>query len=284
MKLAHLILAHNEPRQLERLINRLAHPDADIYIHLDLKTDIGPFEHLKNIPNVIFVNNRVKVYWGSFNIVEATLQGFRQIIAAGKEYTHVNLLSGQDYPLQPAAVIHDYLASNTGIAFMNYLLFDPEWPEALPRIREYHFNNLRMAGRFIVQAVVNKVMPKRKMPRGLTPVGRSQWFTIPSECIAYILKYWDENSRVRRFIKLTWGPDEFIFQTILYNSTHQNKMVNNDLRYIDWSGGGVSPKTLMIEDADAMLKSGKLFARKLDINKSAELLNYIDEHTPSPQL
>jgi hypothetical protein len=35
MKLAHLILAHNQPKQLERLLKRLQHNNADIYIHLD---------------------------------------------------------------------------------------------------------------------------------------------------------------------------------------------------------------------------------------------------------
>jgi hypothetical protein len=55
-------------------------------------------------------------------------------------------------------------------------------------------------------------------------------------------------------------------------------MVNNDLRYIDWSMGGVSPKTLSIDDAEAILASGKLFARKFDLSKGPELLDLIDGH------
>jgi len=37
------MLVHANPSQLQRLINRLAHPDADFYIHVDLKADISPF-------------------------------------------------------------------------------------------------------------------------------------------------------------------------------------------------------------------------------------------------
>ena len=62
MKIAHLILIHENPPQLKRLIQRLAHPDADFYIHVDLKTDIKPFLFLQS-KNVKFIANRVKVSW-----------------------------------------------------------------------------------------------------------------------------------------------------------------------------------------------------------------------------
>jgi hypothetical protein len=276
MKLAHLILVHTETGQLERLINRLSHPNADIYIHLDKKTPIGSFEHLKNYRNIYFIKNRVKVYWGTYSIVQATLNGLKEIAASGKNYQYLNLLSEQDYPLKSQEFIHKHLSENPGKAFMYFLPFETEWLEALPRIHKYHFNNFQIPGRYILQRIVNKVLPQRKLPYGLLPVGRSQWFTIPMECVNYIIDYWESNGKLRRFIKLTWGPDEFVFQTILYNSIHKEKMVNEDLRYIDWSAGGVSPKTFSISDADALVSSGKLFARKFDINKDEAVLDYID--------
>jgi hypothetical protein len=281
MKLAHLILAHTAPKQLERLINNLSHPDADIYIHLDKKTDILPFTHLANRTNVFFIKNRVKVYWASSSIVTATLNGFKEIIESGKNYKYLNLLSGQDYPLKSPADIHKYFADNPGRAFMNYLHFEPDWLEAVSRIKEYHFINLRMPGKYTLQRAVNKILPERKMPNGLVPVGRSQWFTIPMECVRYIVDYWETNPKLRRFINLTWGADEFLFQTILYNSPFKNKMINNDCRYIDWSDGGVSPKTLTMADADALVTCGKLFARKFDINKDEAVLDFIDQHITS---
>ena len=278
MKLAHLILAHSEPKQLERLITCLSHPDATIYIHLDKKTSIAPFEYLKEFKNVVFIKNRVKVYWGSYNIVQATLNGFQEIIATGSNYDYINLLSGQDYPLKSQEYIHSYLSQNPGMAFMNYLLFEPDWVEAVPRIQEYHFNNIKIPGRYLLQKIINKLLPQRKLPNHLIPVGRSQWFTISLECVIYLINYWEGNANLRRFIKLTWAPDEFIFQTILYNSEYRHKMINNDLRYIDWSNKDVSPKTLTMDDANALIKSGKLFARKFDIKKDAAVLDFIDKH------
>ena len=124
---------------------------------------------------------------------------------------------------------------------------------------------------------MNKLFGQRKLPNDMIPVGRSQWFTIPWECVRYICNYWRDTPKLRHFIKLTWGPDEFIFQTILYNSPYRDAMVNNDLRYIDWSGGGVSPKTLTIDDLEALTTSGQYFARKFDITKDEKLLDAIDQ-------
>lgn len=279
MRIAHLILAHTAPAQLERLIMRLEHPDADIYIHIDGKTGMDGFKKLTAHPNIFFIQHRVKVYWGSYNIVKATLNGFKQIINSGKEYGYLNLLSGQDYPLKPAGHIHQFLTNQPVTAFMNYKLFEPDWLEALPRIELYHLNNYQLRGKFEIQKLVNQLLPKRKLPYGLVPVGRSQWFTIPMDCAKYIIDYWDSHARLRRFIRLTWAPDEFIFQTILYNSTYRNIMQNNDLRYIDWSAGGASPKTLTMDDASKLLNSGKLFARKFDMTKDAAIMDIIDKHT-----
>ncbi|PJJ84966.1 beta-1,6-N-acetylglucosaminyltransferase [Mucilaginibacter auburnensis] len=276
MKLAHLILAHSQPEQLERLLGKLQHNDADIYIHLDKKTDITAFQHLAKIRNVYFIKNRVKVYWGSYNIVKATLNSFYEIISLKKNYDYLNLLSGQDYPLKPQQELHDLLAAHPGQAFMNYLLFDTEWLEAMPRVQSYHFNNFRLPGRYILQEMVNRLFGPRKMPDNMIPVGRSQWFTVSWECIIFICDHWRNTPKLRNFIKLTWGPDEFIFQTILYNSRYRDVMKNNDLRYIDWSGGGVSPKTLSIDDAEALKTSGQYFARKFDINKDKAILDMID--------
>lgn len=277
MKLAHLILAHNQPEQLERLINRLQHPEADIYIHLDKKSDVALFSHLTDVKNVYFIKNNIKVYWGTYAIVKATLNSFNEIINSGKDYQYLNLISGQDYPLRPQQAFHDFLAQNPGKAFMNYLHFNDEWQEALPRVQAYHFNNYRLPGKYLLQQLANKILGKRKMPEEMLPVGRSQWFTISMDCVRYIDKYWQDHPKFRRFIKLTWGPDEFVFQTILYNSQYKDAMLNNDLRYIDWSGGGVSPKLLTIDDNDALKASEKYFARKFDIARYPEILNKIDD-------
>ena len=80
------------------------------------------------------------------------------------------------------------------------------------------------------------------------------------------------------FLKFTWGSDEFIIPTILMNSPYQNKIINENYRYIDWSEGNVSPKTLTIGDYDKIINSDDLFARKFDMDIDKEILYKLNEH------
>ncbi len=280
MKLAHLILTHANPQQVKKLIGKLAHENADFYIHVDKKTPIESFLELGQLPNVTFIQNRVKVYWGGYSIVQATINGFEEILNSGKKYDYINLASGQDYPIKKTADIHNFLAKNQGKIFMHYLSLTDEWQEAIPRITQYHLINYNLpAGTYIIEQFINSILPKRKLPANMVAMGRSQWFTASPESIAYALNYIKEKSWVSRFFKLTWAPDEIIFQTILYNSQFKEKMVNNNLVYLDWSQGKASPKLLTMEDAAALQTSDKLFARKLANPASDQLIDYLDEIT-----
>lgn len=275
MRIAHLLLVHEYTPQLQRLVKKLQHEEADIYIHVDLKAPIEQFSMLK-MPRVFFVNNRVKVYWGSFSIVQATLNGFQAILASGKGYGYINLLSGQDYPLQPVETIHDFFDKHPGKAFMEYYTVTDVWTEAIPRITQYHLADYTFTGRYAVEKMMNKVLPQRKMPYGLTAVGRSQWFSIAPAFAQYILEYIKTNPRIVRFFKLSWAPDELFFQTILYNSPHKDKMVNNNLRYVDWSEKKASPKTFTAADLPVLTSSGKLYARKFNEKVDKAVLDELD--------
>lgn len=277
MRIAHLLLTHAYNAQLERLVQKLAYSDADIYIHVDLKTPIEQFELLNKHPQVIFIEQREKVYWGAFSIVQATINGFRQILASGRQYGYINLLSGQDYPLKAPGDIQAFFANNPGKAFMEFYLVNEVWTEAITRVTEYHLTNYNFAGKYAIQKWMNKLLPKRKMPYNFIAVGRSQWFSIAPGLVKYMLDYINAHPRIVRFFKLSWAPDELFFQTILYNSPHRDKMVNDNLRYIDWSEGKASPKTFTMGDLPQLIASGKLYARKFNMQVDEKVLNELDK-------
>lgn len=280
MKLAHLILAHANPDQLDRLISKLAHSDSHFYIHLDKKADIQQFQKLANKGNVFFVSNRIKVFWGGYSIVQATVNSFEEILNSGIAYTHINLLSGQDYPIKSLEHIHSFLAANMGKIFMHSLSIQDEWQEAIPRITNYHLANYRLPkGTYRMEQVVNAILPKRKLPEGIVAMGRSQWFTASRESIVYIVDYIKREQWISRFFKHSWASDEIIFQTILHNSPFRDKMVNDNLLYLDWSAGAASPKVLTMEDADQLKSTDKLFARKFNPAVDSRILDYIDDIT-----
>jgi hypothetical protein len=276
MRLAHLILTHAFPEQLSRLVNKLSHEYADFYIHVDLKTNVGPFLHLAEKKNVFFIQNRVKVYWGGYSIVQATLNGFKEILGSGIPYDYINLLSGQDYPVKSASYIHKYFTDNPGKAFMHSLSLEHEWTDAMTRITRYHLANVHFPGKYRLEKLINRLLPKRKFPYSLTPVGRSQWFTITPSFAAYIIDYLARHRRFRWFFKLSWAADETIFQTILYNSKYQLSMINDNLLYVDWSEGKPNPKVLTMKDAEVLKNQDKLFARKFNLVVDSNILDYLD--------
>lgn len=277
---AYLILAHAHPQQLARLVRALRHPDAHFYIHLDAKSPEESFREAVSGKDITYIGRREKVAWGAYSLVQATLNGFAEIIRSQRPYSYVHLLSGQDYPLVSHETMASFFEVNPGKQYMEFYPVEDVWTEAIPRIRKYHFVNFDFPGKFMAERMVNAVMPARKMPDELTAVGRSQWFSITPEAIRYIQGYLGRHPEVVRFFRLTWGVDELIFQTLLYNSPFRDSLVNDNLRYIDWSEGKASPKTLTQADWPAMQASGKFFARKFTEND--EVLDRIDQSKLHP--
>jgi len=275
MVVAHLILVHSKPSQLKRLVGKLVHDKAIFFVHVDAKVDLQPFKDaLDAFNNIHFVADRINIQWATYSMVEATVNGFKAIVNSGLPIDYVNLLSGQDYPIKNVAKFHDFLRLNPGKAFMQCLDIETEWTEAISRVRSYHFTHWNVPGKYKIQQIINFLLPKRKLPEELIPVGRSQWFTISLKHVVFIIKRLAANPAFSRFFCYTWAPDEIIFQTLLFNSSFKSDIINNNLRYIDWSEGLKNPKLLNKEDFSLMMQSGHFFARKFAEND--EVLNMID--------
>ncbi|GAB3588535.1 core-2/I-branching beta-1,6-N-acetylglucosaminyltransferase family protein [Hymenobacter daeguensis] len=279
MRIAHLILAHKAPAQLARLVQALAHPQADLYIHLDQKTDYQPFAHLAALPNVQFTQVRLDVKWGGYSLTQASLEGMREILHTGRPYDFINLLSGEDYPIKPVAAIHAFLARHLGHSFLEYEAQGSAWWQAnASHFDRYHFTELSFRGRYALQRVLNALLPRRRPPLPVLYGGNmGGWYTLSRECAAYVLGFLDARPRLQRFFRYTWGSDEFVVQSIVLNSPLAPTVINNNLRYIDWSGGGHSPKTFTPADLPALQASARLYARKFDAQQGAAVLEALDQ-------
>ncbi len=277
MKIANLILTYTSPQLTERLIVTLQHPQLDFYIHVDKKFSVTPYLYLRKYPNVYFINNREDVRWAGYNTIKATFNCIKEITASGIEYDYINFLSGQDYPIKSAEYILDFFERNHGKQFIEYKDVYKEWQEAIPRFTRYHFTNYTFKGKDRLAQLINWLTPKRKIPYQLVPYGKAMfWMLTPSRAM-YVVNFVESRPVLERYFEHTWASDEFVFQTILMNSPYKNELVNNDYRYIDWSGGGAHPKILTLEDFEKLKKSEDLFTRKVNLDKSADLLNALDE-------
>jgi hypothetical protein len=281
MRVAHIILTHKNPDQLFRLIKTLQHPQFDFFIHLDGKVQLSELERLKEFPNVKFISNRIACNWGGFTILQAIFISISQILNSGLKYEFINLISGQDYPVISPQQIYEFLDERKG---KNFISFDAEhdsdwWKTALDRFQKYHFTDLNFKGKFFAEKILNMVTPARKFPEYTKLYGgnKSTWWTISTDCAAYLTEKFYSNPRMTSFLKYCWGTDEFLIPTLIMNSPYKDHVVNDNLRYIDWSEGNANPKLLDLNDFENIRSSNMLFARKFDDFYDQEILDKIDQ-------
>ena len=282
MRMAHIILVYKDPSQVERLIRKLSHPDFDFYIHVDAKFDLAPFEHLKKIDRVYFAQKRLKVRWAGFSFTKAVFNCMEEALNSGRGYDFINCMSGQDYPLVSTNEFHSFFAQRLGKNFLALEEYGSEWwKRAAIRIHKYHMTDFDFKGRYLLQSAMNAITPERKFPLDYTLYGseRATWWTMSTDCAAYLLKFLSSNKKLQRFAKFTWAPDEYLIPTLVMNSSFKDSVVPENYRYIDWSRGGSNPKILTVDDFETLRTTDKLLARKFDIRVDTKILDMLDEVT-----
>ena len=107
--------------------------------------------------------------------------------------------------------------------------------------------------------------------------GKETFWTLSLECAVYVVNFIDSNPKLSNFLRLTWGSDEFIFQSIIMDSPFKDNVINKNYRYIDWPEGGARPRVLGTEDFEKLIASDSIFARKLDINTDENIFDLLDK-------
>jgi len=277
MKIANVLLVHKNPHQVCRLITRLNYPDIDCWIHIDKKHDTVDFRNLILKKKVYLVQPNLKVDWGCYNTVEAMLTSIDNVLNAKENYAYINFMSGQDYPLRPLVFFYNYLKEYNGYEFIGNRPFE-ESHQNIIRFKKYHFNNYTFPCKGLFERVINKILPERKFPYPFEVRKGPQWMTLTRDAMHYILEFTYKNPRYVNYFKTVHIPDEFFFQTLLFNSPFQKRMKNQIFHYIDWSETKNNPKTLGINDYDKLINSNLFFARKFDETFDSSILEAIDKN------
>jgi hypothetical protein len=97
-----------------------------------------------------------------------------------------------------------------------------------------------------------------------------------------VLDYVKNNPWIARHFKLSWGADELMFHTILYNSPFRQAIQADNLMYTDWAEHKASPKTLSMDDLPALRQTDKLFARKFSEQHDHFILDILDKSHATP--
>jgi hypothetical protein len=275
MRIAYLVLAHRNPEQLRRLVQRLG-PDAPVFVHLDARVRNPVAASFRSaLPNATFVP-RHRCYWGSSGLVRATLECIGALARSGIAYDYAMLLSGQDYPIQPRERILGFLDGHRGAEFIeSFPLERPNrWtPQGGPfqasrRVRDFHL--------FYRSHHVSLPI-RRRFPSDLVPYGGSQWWCLSRPCVEHVHRFSAERSDVVRYFEHTFIPDESYFQTVVAASPFASKVVQDDLKLAIWNRPAPPyPAVLRSSDRDRLLASPKLFARKFDTSIDEEILDFVD--------
>jgi len=279
-----LITAYKDYASLERLVRRLDRDFFKIYVHVDRRSAIhrSQMEELERLGASVTKDYHVR--WGTMTHLYAMIDLLRQAMAVGG-VDYVHLISGQDYPLCDPA---EFERRCGGRIFMNYACVDDDSDYIKDR---YRLRNLFYFLQF-GSGVSNRLYylfdaPSRWLQRRMglfrkrvgsfeTLYKGTAWMSFPASAAVDLLG--DEVARqFLKAVRTTYLPEEIFFQTYFLNSRLRGSVVNEDLRYIDWSNrNGSIPAFLDESDLEPILRSNALFARKMSSDISAELLDQID--------
>ena len=304
MQKNYLILAHKNPLQLGRMIERLDDGASKFFIHLDAKTPIEPFAACLEGAHIRFIDKRERCVWGDFSIVQATI---RLMEAASNEQGVFILMSGQDYPIQSQGYINDFLERNKDFDFIEIEPLEEKWKPKMVKDKLEHYHILHSEERgnsncyapFAHCSVFQKVrtlmhllkgrlsvknfkllcsLPKRIAPFERQYAG-SQFWAFSERTFYAVLNYIREHkAALEGYYKYTSSPDEIYFHSVLMNLVAKDSTIKlkEQITYVNYFRKN---NVFVSEDFDKLTsEKGKLFARKFDTDIDIEILNKLDSY------
>ena len=180
-------------------------------------------------------------------------------------------LSGQDFPLKSQTYIQAFLSRNIVNDFIKVANQRKIRPDTLSRIENYC---IEFSKRILRTPI------KRPYLRGVTPYIGNQWMILSRKFCEFVC-YSPEVERFKKFYRHTFISDEGFFQTVIMNTSYKGIIVNDDKRTIMWVPIGtikLRPKDFTSQDAEFLLASQGLFARKFDETIDAGILSILESN------
>jgi hypothetical protein len=282
---AYLIASHRLPGQLLRLLRviRAETPHAVLAVHHDRFSSPTPHRELAAVGNIEVIEATAPLRWGDYSMVRLVLDSLSELERRGVRYDWLNLISGQDYPIQPLPALEAFLAASPNDAF-----FEAEpWDKIWPRVNEerYFFQWYRLPDIPIpyrlrrmcersrnVRLMYGRVGTLLGIRARTLPFDReicvrsSMWWTISRRAVDSLLAAQRNRPDFFSFYKRTLIPDESCLQTWLLSDASLRCRRDTNLRCIFWPNTPTpdSPEILRLEDFDRIRSSQAFFARKFD--------------------
>lgn len=279
-----LILAHNQVDQLLQLV-RLLKKNFSVYIHVDVKCKLKGMQKKSLVEETGgHLYQQFDVHWGGFSIVNAEMLLIKEALKDPQNaYFHV--ISGLDWPAMNVQSIYDFY-ENTDQIYMSWGKARGVIKSREPIIlwQKYYFDYDHMNRRSLYGKIYHRLSLLLQSLRRVNKFKDlsitcslyqgSNWCDLPRYAAKYIVEQMDEETALRQMFQTGFCSDEFFYQTILCNSMYQDKIINNNHRYIHWTKKhGSYPGILDGEDIAAVKAGDYHFMRKIDLNISNELIH-----------
>uniref|UniRef100_A0A7S4EKK1 protein xylosyltransferase n=1 Tax=Pseudo-nitzschia australis TaxID=44445 RepID=A0A7S4EKK1_9STRA len=293
------ILAHDSAEATIRIIEAVDEPTTTFVVHIDGKYEEN-YEKLKEYANqrdrvvVLDHQHRVRVNWGGFSMVNATLQILNYIDRNDLQFTHFVHMASTSYPIVSNRRIRNTLAEYPIDANLMHIILRPARPTE--SIWNYFVECDDQLHRIHRLPIITKEQNNADFYTS------SQWFIISKEFAHYLANPQEEEGIFLRqyldYIEHAVVADENFFGTVLRNTRFCNKHHNWNflhLMFDQWENEqdlskrdqrkcmmpdpnhcGRSPTTLSLDYTDVLELSGDLYARKFVDSYDAGVKDAID--------
>ena len=286
MKHAFLIMAHNNLEILQTLVSMLDDERNDIFLHIDLKSNMLANHPMSSSKARLFVlEHRVDVRWGNLSQIRTEYALLEEALKHGS-YEYYHILSGQDLPIKTQDEIHQFFHEHRGKAFVGINRGEEfEWDSRRKMLRcgfLTRYTRTRWGWFNGIIRRINKYLSLCLMPfvhRSKMDFAKgANWESITQKCAEYVVS---QKAFVLSRFNFTFCPDEFFLQTLVWNHPEFRQALYSEtdeyegcMRLIDWKRG--NPYVWTSADKEELLHSNRLFARKFDL-KDREIIKWVKE-------
>lgn len=279
MKHCIIMTAYKGADLINNFLNRVPN-DWGVYIHIDKKSSMQPSDlHHGNA----IIEKKYKIYWGG----QEHLLAFLDLLdkAHSKHFDYYHLVTGQDY-FASSPNGFDRIVGQDGKNFIEvHPLPRKGWWNGGYEILQYktftsYFNIKKGVKHKIHQLFWNlqKLLHiKHSLPTYPLYCG-SVYCTLTDEAIDFCLNSGVSHDLIRRTTNSICS-EEIFFQSVIMNSPFKDTVVNNNLRYIDWSSPIRSNVPAVLNEGyfEDIVNSKRLFCRKIDPGKSMKLIQLLND-------
>ena len=285
MTVGFVMLVHEALDRAAEVARRWAVSGAPVVIHVDARVpdDVHAafVRRTQGAGRVRFVRRRA-CEWGTWSLVQASLDGAETMLDQFGDVTHVYLASGACLPLRPLADLEAYLGRRPGIDFIESVTIDDvPWAKGgLDHERftlTFPFPWKRQRALFDGWVAAQRAVGRqRRLPDGIRPHLGSQWWCLTRATLERLLGD-DRRGRLERWFRSVWIPDESYFQTLARHYSSRIESRSLTLSEFDFQG----KPHVFYDDHLPLLRDSRAFVARKIWPRAGKLYATFPDRVPS---